>query len=51
MVLLRKEFQLDYSHSATYCCKCRILAVEMDYNMQIGHKADNITEENLFFLL
>ena len=51
MIVLRTAFQLDYSHSATYCCKCRILAVEIDYNMQIGHKADNIMEKNVVFVV
>ena len=51
MILLRTVFQLDYTHSATYCCKCRILAVEIGYNMLIGHKADNIMEKHVVFVV
>ena len=51
MIVLRTAFQLDYNHSATYCCKCLILTVEIDYNMQIGHKADNIMEKNVVFVV
>ena len=51
MIVLRMVLKLDYSYSATYCCKCRILAGEIDYDMQIGHKADNIMEKNVVFVV